>query len=89
MQRATIDTRVVCTIIVLMKNITLSADADVIERARECARRRKSTLSGLFREWLAELVEQRDAERRLSELDLRVAYARSGGKFTREEMNAR
>lgn len=72
-----------------MKNITLSAEADVIESARECARQRKSTLNGLFREWLAELVEQRDSERRLSELELRIGYARSGGKFTREEMNAR
>lgn len=72
-----------------MKNVTLSADEDLIERGREYARNRKSTLNALFREWLSTLVAQQDAERRLADLDLRIGYARSGGKFTREEMNAR
>jgi predicted transcriptional regulator len=72
-----------------MKNVTLSADEDLIDRARECARQRKSTLNALFRQWLAELVAQRDAEKRLAELELRMGYAKSGGPFTREEMNAR
>lgn len=84
-----IDTITVHTKIVCMKNITFSADEELIEKARDCARRRKSTLNALFREWLTDLVEQRDAERRLAELDERIGYARSGGPFTREEMNAR
>jgi hypothetical protein len=72
-----------------MKNITLSAEGDLIESARDYARRRKSTLNALFREWLADLVGRQDAEERLRELEVRVSYARSGGKFTREEMNDR
>ena len=73
----------------IMKNITFSADEDLVERARDIARRRKSTLNQLFREWLADLVGQQERENRLRDLDLRLDYAQSGGKFTREEMNAR
>ncbi|MEZ5276779.1 MAG: hypothetical protein R3F07_10405 [Opitutaceae bacterium] len=72
-----------------MKNITFSADEDLVERARDIARRRKSTLNQLFREWLADLAGQQERENRLRDLDLRLDYAQSGGKFTREEMNAR
>lgn len=72
-----------------MKNITLSAKDELIERAREVANQRKSTLNALFREWLADLVRQQDREAKLKELDARLAYADSGGKFTREEMNER
>ncbi len=72
-----------------MKNITLSAKDELIERAREVANQRKSTLNALFREWLADLVRQQDREAKLRELDGRLGYANSGGLFTREEMNER
>ena len=70
-----------------MKNVTLSADEGLIEKARACALEQKSTLNALFRLWLSDLVKQREAEERLKELDLRLGYVRSGGKFTREQMN--
>ena len=72
-----------------MKNITLSADEHLIEQARSIARLHKSTLNQLFREWLAELAGQKDREKKLLELDLRVGYVDAGRKFTREEMNER
>lgn len=79
-----------CTLFLCgMKNITLSADAVLIEQARNIARSRKATLNQLFREWLAGLAGQQDREQRLKKLDLRLKYARSGGTFSREEMNAR
>lgn len=84
-----VDTTLVCTIIVSMKNVTLSADEELIEQAREWARLQKSTLNALFRQWLSELVKQKESEERLKVLELRIGYARSGGKFSREEMNAR
>jgi len=83
------DTKTVCTIIVLMKNITLSADEELIERAREAARSRKTTLNQLFRDWLAEIAGREERERRLCELQERLRYADSGAKFSREEMNER
>ena len=73
----------------VMKNITLSADEGLIESAREVARKRKSTINALFREWLADLVQQQERELKLRDLDLRLGYANAGGKFTREEMNER
>ena len=72
-----------------MKKITLSAEETLIENARDWARLQKSTLNSLFRQWLAELVKQKESEDRLKALELRIGYARSGGKFSREEMNAR
>jgi hypothetical protein len=77
------------TILVWMKNITLSADAELIERARELARSRRSTLNQLFRDWLRSLTEQQGREERLAELETRLTYARAGGKFTRDQMNER
>lgn len=84
-----IDTIPVHTIFVLMKNITLSADAALIERARELARSRRSTLNQLFRDWLRSLTEEQDRQQRLAELEQRLSYARAGGKFTRDQMNER
>ena len=79
-----------CTLFLCnMKNVTLSADEGLIEKARACALERKSTLNALFRLWLSDLVKQREAEERLKELDLRLGYVRSGGNFTRDQMNER
>ena len=61
-----------------MKNITLSADGELIERARAVARGRKATLNQLFREWLAGLAGEQDREERLKELDVRLGYVRAG-----------
>lgn len=72
-----------------MKNITLSADMHMIEQAREIARSHKSTLNNLFRAWLAELVGQREREKRLEKLDIRLKYVQPGRKFSRQEMNER
>jgi hypothetical protein len=35
-----------------MKNITLSADENLIKQARQLARAQHKTLNGVFREWL-------------------------------------
>lgn len=72
-----------------MKNITLSADAELIEQAREAARRQKSSLNALFREWLAGLAGENSRIERLKNLESRLGYAKAGRKFSREEMNAR
>jgi hypothetical protein len=39
-----------------MKNITFSADPNLIERARTRARQQKKTLNEAFREWLERYV---------------------------------
>ena len=72
-----------------MKNITLSADEALIEKARERARQERKSLNEAFREWLAlyagQTLSARDYRRLMSDL----TYARPGRKFTRDEMNER
>ena len=72
-----------------MKNVTLSADDRALQRARELARRRSTTLNQMFRDWLADLTADRNRKDRFDALMSRLARARSGGRFTRDEMNAR
>ena len=72
-----------------MKNITLSAEESLIEQARVAARAQKTTLNQLFRQWLGELAGKQERERQLTILMNRLDYVRSGGPFSREEMNER
>lgn len=74
-----------------MKNITFSADDNLIEAAQRRASSENSTLNEQFRLWLenyAERVEQStEAMRAIREAQRSI---RTGGrKFTREEMNER
>lgn len=73
-----------------MKNITLSADENLIELAREEARSRKTTLNALFREWLEEIAA-RDERRRKAEQAYQnlAAHLTFDRKLTRDEMNER
>jgi hypothetical protein len=72
-----------------MKNITLSAEGGLIQQAREVAVGRKTTLNQLFRDWLVEVVGQKEREKSLKQIWEKTGYAKAGRKFTREEMNAR
>jgi|TARA_B100001564_G_scaffold225141_1_gene189792 hypothetical protein len=72
-----------------MKNITLSADEDLIARAREQARARQTTLNQLFRQWLAEVAEHKERSSKIGALLDRLDGVDAGGNFRREEMNAR
>ncbi|MPZ13589.1 MAG: hypothetical protein GEU73_04065 [Chloroflexi bacterium] len=74
-----------------MKNITLSADAKLIEDARERARQEHTTLNEQFRRWLADYVGRRErAERAMRTIEEVRKTVRTGGrKFTRDEMNER
>jgi hypothetical protein len=73
----------------VMKNITLTASEKLIETAREVAKKRKSTIRALFREWLADLLQLQERELKFKEWDLRLEYANAGGQFTRKEMSER
>jgi len=73
-----------------MKNITLSADEQLIERARQTAMAENKTLNGAFREWLEQYTRNNgdveEYDRIMKGLRGRVV---AGRKFTREEMNER
>ena len=71
-----------------MKNITLSADPDLIEKARAAAKSENTTLNAAFREWLASYA-RKGALRAHDELMERLKHIKSHGPYTREEMNER
>ena len=73
-----------------MKNITLSADEHLIERARQTARAQHTTLNAAFREWLEQYTAQSGEVEEYDRLIQRLrSHVVSGRKFTREEMNER
>lgn len=80
-------TKIVYTLYV--KNITLSADENLIEQARLVARARRTTLNVAFREWLQQYAAQAGGGAALDALMRRLKHVRSSGPYTREEMNER
>lgn len=73
----------------MLKNITLSAEEELIARAREKASRQGTTVNSQFRLWLRAYVEQEQASRSYRELMREIDYASAGRRFTRDELNAR
>jgi len=72
-----------------MKNVTLSADENLIEQARLVARSRHTTLNVAFREWLEQYSAQEGAGAAVGALMRRLKHVRSAGPYTRDEMNER
>ncbi len=73
-----------------MKNITFSADEQLIELAREEARTHRTTLNSLFREWLADLARRDEVRAKADEAIHNLsAHLSFDHKLTREELNER
>ena len=74
-----------------MKNITLSADENLIAAVRDMAASEGTTLNARFREWLEDYVQRKRRAEEAMELirELRVRVRTGGRKFTRDEMNER
>lgn len=73
----------------MVKNVTFSADEELIRRARQRAQQQRTTLNAEFRRWLEKYAY---GVRRAEEFDAlmkALAHVRAGRKFSREEMNAR
>lgn len=73
----------------MLKNITFSADEDLIRRARERASNEKTTLNEEFRRWLEKYVERPETAEAFNLLMDRFEYVQPGRSFSREEMNER
>lgn len=75
----------------MLRNITLSADEQLIARAREKAEAAQTTLNGEFRKWLASYAAEQDdaAISRFRALLRQVSHVNPGRAFTRDEMNER
>jgi hypothetical protein len=73
-----------------MRNVTLSADEALIEKARRRAESEHTTLNNLFRQWLARYtVEPRLTAEHVRQAVAAAAHFRVGRRFTREERNER
>ena len=73
----------------MLKNITLSAEDDLIERARDRARHEKTTLNATFRSWLRQYVNPTAKTAIFSVFMDSLGYAKPGRKFSRDELNER
>jgi len=73
----------------MLKNITLSAEEALIERARQRAEAESTTLNAEFRRWLAQYVERPQNSADFRALMAHLNYAQPGKVFSREELNER
>ena len=74
---------------IFVKNITLSADEELIERARLRAAKERTTLNAAFRDWLERYAGIETNRQEYDDLMRRLSHARSGRRFSRDEMNER
>ena len=77
-----------------MPNITMSIDGDLLKKARKIAIEKDTSLTGLIREYLEDLVRKEDLQRERAAADLEGLFARSravvGRKtWTRDDLHAR
>ena len=73
----------------MLRNITLSAEDLLIERARQRAEAQHTTLNAEFRRWLAQYTEYSQTAADLTALMEQLSYAQAGKSFTRDELNER
>ena len=74
---------------IFVKNITLSADENLIEQARKAAADQHTTLNAAFREWLEQYSGRERRLRAFDEIMERTKYVEANRKYTREELNER
>jgi hypothetical protein len=72
-----------------MRNITMSADEDLIERARLIARSQRRTLNDAFREWLTQFAQSAGDAQGFDALMGRMHHVDAGRRFSRDELNER
>jgi hypothetical protein len=73
----------------MLQNITLSAEKELIERARQRAQAQNTTLNSEFRRWLVQYADKAETAADLVDLMNQLNYAKPGKSFTRDEANAR
>ena len=72
-----------------VKNVTLSADEDLIEQARQVARFQRRSLNAAFREWLLQFTAQAGNGQEVDAVMRRLRHVNSGRRFSRDEMLGR
>ncbi len=73
----------------MLKNITLSADEKLIEKARKRAKQHKTSLNSEFRKWLKKYSSDNSNADNYSLIMEHLDYVQAGRKFSRDELNER
>jgi hypothetical protein len=73
----------------MVKNITLSAEEELIHKARQKARRERTTLNANFRQWLERYVAGGAKTADFGAFMASLNYAKPGRKFSRDELHER
>jgi hypothetical protein len=73
----------------MRKNITLSADEELIRKVRDKAKREKTTLNANFRLWLRQYLNRNTKTSDYQAFMESLAYAKAGRRFSRDELNER
>lgn len=67
----------------MIKNLTMSVDENLLQRARSRAALEKRTLNAAFREWLGRYADKHRGYDNYQELMGRLAYVEAGEAFSR------
>ncbi len=73
----------------MLKNITLSAEEELIRKAREKANKEHTTLNATFRQWLKQYINRNTKTIDFNNFMEQLNYADPGRHFSREELNER
>lgn len=73
----------------MLKNITLSAEDELIRKAREKAAHENTTLNATFRQWLAQYTNSFFKIDDYDQLINSLSYVNPGQKYNRDELNER
>jgi predicted transcriptional regulator len=73
----------------MLKNITFSAEEELIKRARKKASREHTTLNAVFRQWINQYINRNTKTIDFNNFMEQLSYADSGRHFSREELNER
>lgn len=71
----------------MLQKITFRVEKSLIERARQHAKNKNTTLNAEFRRWLEQYAAVHQTGNELADLMMRLSYARPGKTFTRDELN--
>ena len=72
-----------------LKNITLSADAELIRKVREKSRREHTTINANFRRWMLQYLNKSSKTIDFKSFMSSMDYVSPGRRFSRDEMNER
>jgi len=73
----------------MLKNITLSAEEELIKKARQKAQHERTTLNETFRQWLKQYVNAGIHSSEYESLMKSLNYAQPGKTFSRDQLNER